>query len=192
MILEKTKTYYEQVASQEEFLEWYSKQDQPTYEKPSVTVDLVIFNPNKTKILLIQRLANPFRESWALPGGFINKNEPSELAVIRETMEETGVDVTMDHVEQLYTFTRPGRDPRGWVVSIAYLAVLPNEPVTHAGDDASRAEWFDISEENHHLYIGDRIEVSTHSKDNYGEDTLAFDHHEIIVKAWHRLQRNER
>jgi ADP-ribose pyrophosphatase YjhB (NUDIX family) len=191
-MMEKNKEYYEQVAPLDEFLEWYNKQDQPTYEKPSVTVDLVIFNPNKTKILLIERLANPFRGSWALPGGFINKNEPSEAAVIRETMEETGVEVSDQHIEQLYTFTTPGRDPRGWVVSIAYLAVLPDEPIAHAGDDAKKAEWFDIYEKDHHLFIGDSIEISKHSHESVGTEKLAFDHYRIIARAWQRLQRTER
>ncbi|MDR0921611.1 MAG: NUDIX hydrolase [Lactobacillales bacterium] len=183
----KNKFYYEQQASQEEFLEWYQTQNQPNYEKPSVTVDLVIFNPTKDKILLIQRKANPFREAWALPGGFINPQEASETAVLRETFEETSIKVSEKDVKQLYTFSTPFRDPRGWVISIAYTAILPVEPVAVAGDDARNAEWFPIREQASKLSIGENILLDLITGDSIGTDSLAFDHVEIILKAWENV-----
>ncbi len=76
------------------FLRGIRQQERPEYEKPSVTVDMVLMCYNKEeeqlKIALIQRKGHPFRNSWALPGGFVKKNESTGESVIRETKEETG------------------------------------------------------------------------------------------------------
>ncbi|SJZ72161.1 ADP-ribose pyrophosphatase YjhB, NUDIX family [Pilibacter termitis] len=189
--MEKNKDYYEKIASQEEFLEWYHTQDEPKYEKPSVTVDIVIFTPEKSKILLIQRAANPFRDFWALPGGFVNKLEPSEMAVLRETKEETGVEVTQENIAQFYTFTTPNRDPRGWVISIAYFAVLPDIPTPIADDDAKAAKWFSIKEENGELLIGENMRLSLHDGENKGTNKMAFDHANVITMAWKKMRENQ-
>ena len=83
------KNYYERQASLAEFLTWYHQQELPEYEKPSLTVDMVLLCYNKEadqlKVLLIQRKGHPFRNSWALPGGFVNRNESTEDSVLRET-----------------------------------------------------------------------------------------------------------
>lgn len=116
------------------------------YQKPSVTADIVVFTikDNDLKILLIKRNLVPFKDKWALPGGFVKVNESLEDAAIRELEEETGVkDV---YLEQLYTFGDPGRDPRGWVITIAYMALINSEKITlKATTDASDAQWFSIS-----------------------------------------------
>ncbi|GAX47971.1 NUDIX domain-containing protein [Pseudolactococcus reticulitermitis] len=177
------KVYYEQQASEEAFLAWYLKQDHPTYETPSVTVDNVIFayNPetNRVNLLLIQRKAHPDLHHWALPGGFLDKNEDTTQAAIREVFEETHLKIAPKLVAQLKTIATPGRDPRGWVVTVAHLIYLPNFPETQAGDDAARAQWFDFSvnPETHQLQI-----------DGIPDHLLAFDHSEILNTASQVIQ----
>src|SRR5271154_3024562 len=94
------------------------------YPRPSLTVDAVVFgfDDQDLKVLLIQRALEPFAGKWALPGGFVQADESLETAVRRELQEETG----LKHIflEQLYTFGDPGRDPRGWVVSVAHYGLV--------------------------------------------------------------------
>ncbi len=136
--------YFETQVSESEFLEWYKKQHFPTQDMPSVTVDMVLFCYNKEnddfKVLLIKRKTHPFQNSWALPGGFVRNGEATSDSCIRETKEETNVSITRDHIEQLHTFSTPGRDPRGWVITVSYLAFIGEEPLT-AGDQAADASW---------------------------------------------------
>lgn len=141
-----------------------------TYDhpRPAVTVDVIVFGldeGSELKVLLIERAMNPFKGYWAIPGGFVNMDEPLEAAALRELEEETGIrDI---FIEQLFTFGQPERDPRGRVISVAYYALinLAHHPVK-ASSDAGRAEWFGIEE------IPD----------------LAFDHNEIFEVAIHRLR----
>ena len=137
------------------------------YPRPSVTVDIVVFGydgGHQLKMLLIERGSDPFKGSWALPGGFVDMDENLEQAALRELEEETGVRDL--YVEQLYTFGAPGRDPRGRVISVAYFSLvnLQDHPAV-AASDATRAEWFPA----HDL------------------PELAFDHSEIIKTAKERL-----
>ncbi|GAB2022398.1 NUDIX hydrolase [Pseudolactococcus yaeyamensis] len=179
------KDYYEHQATEKEFLVWYAKQDRQTYETPSVTVDNVIFayNPvtNRVNLLLIQRKAHPDLHHWALPGGFLDKTEDTTQAAIREVFEETHLQIDPKLVNQLKTIATPGRDPRGWVVTVAHLVYLPNFPQTQAGDDAARAQWFDFSvnSETHQLQI-----------DGIPEQQLAFDHATILKSALQVIQDN--
>lgn len=187
------KHYYEQVASQAEFLTWYQRQDQPKYEKPSLTVDMVLMCFNKEeeqlKIALIQRKGHPFRNSWALPGGFVQPNESTGESVIRETNEEIGVTISKQNIEQLHTFSTPNRDPRGWVVTVSYLAFIGEEPLS-AGDDANQVRWFSLERKNNQLLLtSGEVEIILDLKTaaSIGKDTLAFDHSEIILKAFNRV-----
>ncbi|KAF1300543.1 MULTISPECIES: NUDIX hydrolase [Enterococcus] len=187
------KIYFEQQASEEEFLRWYKQQEQPEYEKPALTVDMVLMCYNKEedqiKTLLIQRKSHPYKNSWALPGGFVEANESTGESVIRETKEETGVVISNHNIEQLHTFSRPDRDPRGWVVTVSYLAFIGEEPLS-AGDDAAEVRWFTLERKrnNIHLTNGDvEIILDLQTGTSYGRDTLAFDHSEIILKAFNRI-----
>lgn len=193
--------------TEEEYLAQYKPGD---YERPSVTADILIFSPaadlGSLKILLIKRGNHPFINRWALPGGFVNIDESSYAAACRELKEETGLDNV--YMEQLYTFSQPGRDPRMRVIDIAYLALI-NESDVYAGDDASDAAWFTftLDDENRKMVMENRdrhirIEYSLESKkfmngrltyENYipvkvSETGLAFDHAEIIMEGCLRLR----
>jgi 8-oxo-dGTP diphosphatase len=116
------------------------------YPRPAVIVDIVVFTiiEEHLQVLLIERVNPPFQGEWALPGGFINMEEPLEQAAYRELSEETGIiDV---YLEQLHTYGQPDRDPRGRVISVAYYALTPSDNATKikSGSDASNAIWFQI------------------------------------------------
>jgi 8-oxo-dGTP diphosphatase len=115
------------------------------YPRPAVTVDAVVFrkNHNDYEVLLIQRKHYPFEGMWALPGGFVDMEETCEEAIVRELMEETSLQVPL--LEQLHTFSAPGRDPRGRTISVTFfgLAEYDNSQVK-GGDDASDARWFNL------------------------------------------------
>ena len=142
--------------------------DPAEYERPSVTVDVVIFSliEDALCVLLVERKNWPFAGMWAIPGGFVRIEESLEEAAARELAEETGVrDVYM---EQLYTFGDPDRDPRTRVITVAYFAVVPADAIDRpmAGSDAADAGWFRV--------------------DDVPE--LAFDHDEIVAYALTRLR----
>lgn len=123
-----------------------------------VTVDIVLFKSNK--ILLIKRLKDPFKDCWALPGGFVDENEDLEDAAKRELFEETTIKV--DSLQQIGAFGKPFRDPRHHTVSIAFYGKVDDDIIAIAADDAKEAYWFSL--------------------DDLPE--LAFDHQEIINKAF--------
>lgn len=115
------------------------------FDKPSVTVDIVIFTikDNDLKVLFVKRKIAPFKNSWAIPGGFVRINESLEEAAKRELQEETGVRNV--YLEQLYTFGDPKRDPRGRVITIAYMALVNSDSIKlKATTDVSDAQWFSI------------------------------------------------
>jgi ADP-ribose pyrophosphatase YjhB (NUDIX family) len=141
----------------------------PTYEypRPEVTVDCVVFSveDEALQVLLVRRAREPFAAAWALPGGFVDMDEDLETAARRELEEETGLSDLF--LEQLYTFGRPDRDPRGRVVTVAYYALvnLAGRQV-RAASDAAAAEWFAVD----------------------ALPALAFDHAEILAGARERLR----
>lgn len=119
------------------------------YPKPSLTADVVAFSRSEggeLRVLLIQRGRDPFKGAWALPGGFCEPGESVEQSAARELEEETKLDGL--HLEQLHTFSAPGRDPRGWVVSVAHIAFVPADRLRDArgGDDADDARWWVVEE----------------------------------------------
>ncbi|MFI1991671.1 NUDIX hydrolase [Actinoplanes sp. NPDC020271] len=130
-----------------------------TLKMAAVTVDLVLLTirHGSLHVLLIRRGIEPFRGRWALPGGFVRDDEDLGAAAARELREETGVDPSTGHFEQLATYGTPGRDPRGRVVTVAYLAMLPDLPAPTAGSDAAGAEWRPIDEATGLAFDHDRI-----------------------------------
>jgi len=140
------------------------------FPRPSVSVDLVIFTiaDDDLKVLLIRRGAEPYRDCWALPGGFVEIDESLEDAAARELREEAGV--TSVYLEQLYTFGDPGRDPRGRVISVSYFALVDAERQRiRAATDAIDARWFSVF-------------------DAENSRKLAFDHGKILDYAVWRLR----
>jgi 8-oxo-dGTP diphosphatase len=115
------------------------------YPRPAVTVDIVIATrERKPRVLLIRRKHEPFAGCWALPGGFVDMDEPLEAAARRELLEETGVRAA--RLVQLHTFGDPGRDPRGRTVSVVYLAHVDARRVApRAADDAAEVGWFALA-----------------------------------------------
>lgn len=116
------------------------------YPRPAVSADCIIFDKSKghLSILLVERKNGPFKGMWALPGGFIEEDETVDYGALRELKEETGLDLEM---EQFRVYSEPDRDPRGRIITIAFLAVTEKvnlEPI--AGDDAKNVKWFSISE----------------------------------------------
>ncbi|RHG51557.1 NUDIX hydrolase [Ruminococcus sp. AM22-13] len=142
------------IKENEEFVKNY---DDSKYKKPSVTADIVIFgmfdseennyrklSQKELKVLLIQRDQGPFEGCYALPGGFVRSNETIVDAAKRELGEETHVQC--DFLEQFGTYSDPKRDPRRWVISNGFMALMDAGSINlQAGDDASDAKWFDVS-----------------------------------------------
>lgn len=153
------------------------------YPKPSLTADVVAFSldeQDRLSVLLIRRGKDPFAGHWAIPGGFSEPTETVLESAARELLEETGIAGLP--LEELRVFSRPGRDPRGWVVSVAHLAVLPANRRSEAkgSDDATDARFFVITE-------GDNA-VLTLSSDGKPSGPLAFDHDEMLLAAVTRLK----
>lgn len=137
------------------------------YPHPAVTTDCVVFGFNGSGLsaLLIKRGIEPYKDSWAFPGGFLHMDETAEQGALRELKEETGVhDI---YIEQLQAFTGVERDPRERVLTIAFLAfVRQDDYEVIGGDDAAEARWFPVDE----------------------LPSLAFDHAEIMRVALDRLR----
>ncbi|MFD9257929.1 MULTISPECIES: NrtR DNA-binding winged helix domain-containing protein [unclassified Streptomyces] len=151
--------------------DWLKESDE--VEASWVTVDLAIFTLRGARlmVLLIDRGLEPFLGRPALPGGYVQKGETLREGALRELWEEAGIDGSLLHLEQLGAYGDPGRDPRGRVVTVAYLALGPDLPVPVGGTDAAHAYWASVEE--------------------LGRDgtTLAFDHSEILAEALEEVRR---
>lgn len=134
------------------------------YPRPALTVDVVLVTRGPTPhVLLIRRKSEPFAGGWALPGGFVDEGETLAAAARRELKEETGL--AADELEQLFAAGDPGRDPRGWTVSVVFLGRVPRRKAI-AGDDAAEIGWFPLDD----------------------PPPLAFDHAMILNRARIRLE----
>ena len=221
---------YRMSPEEKEFLRKY---DPAKYDRPSLTADIAVFavldteetddyrkDPaKKLGVLLIKRGGFPYRNYYALPGGFAAKGEELEETALRELKEETSVDSAF--LEPFGVFSTPGRDPRGWIVSQAFLALVDEKKCSiSAGSDAGEAAWFTIDVEREELkkhVLKDRADIRTryrlrlekgdvklsavveelrsfskhHEKVSYQieeSEGLAFDHAEIIVRAFQALR----
>jgi 8-oxo-dGTP diphosphatase len=118
------------------------------YPRPMLTADVVVLAGavETPRVLLIQRGNPPFAGSWALPGGFVEQGEQVAEAAPRELAEETGLRVDAVALELLGIYDTPGRDPRGWTVSVVYIARVPGESAVAGADDAGDARWFAVEE----------------------------------------------
>ena len=137
------------------------------YEHPAVTTDCVIFTYEdwKLKVLLVKRGGEPYKGEWALPGGFLRGDETAREGALRELREETALEASA--IGELGVFSKPDRDPRERVITIAFYALVKPSEV-EGGDDADEAAWFSIDE----------------------LPELAFDHADIIHSALERLKRD--
>lgn len=170
--------------SSEEERQFIESYDASKYERPSVTADIVILtidNEDDLNILLIKRGGYPYKDKWAIPGGFMEVGKESiDETAVRELKEETGIDNV--YLKQLYTFGNVGRDPRTTVVSVAYTALVPKSKLhITAGDDAKDAQLFKIKYDVNGI-------VFTNGNITIAESDLAFDHNEIIKMAITRLR----
>lgn len=132
------------------------------YPRPAVTTDICLFTvvEDELRILLIKRGLEPFKDSWALPGGFVQEDETLDQCAARELKEETGVRGA--HLEHFGNFSDPKRDPRYRVITAAYLALVPaTDHVLKSGSDADEAKWHPLTQ----------------------LPRLAFDHKEIIASS---------
>lgn len=209
----KSKT--EALNENQKFMEEYNGKE---YVKPSVTADIVVFgmfdikknnyrkNSDKIlKILLVKRKIEPYRDCYALPGGFVKHKETLVQAATRELKEETNL--PCDFLEQFGTYSEPGRDPRGWIISNGFMALMDASGyLIHGGDDAKEAKWFEITfrETNGQWKLclvngEDIIEATVKNvskkwdiKSKYvsvSSDHLAFDHEIIIADAITQLRK---
>ncbi|KQX68222.1 NUDIX hydrolase [Paenibacillus sp. Root444D2] len=136
--------------------EFLQKYDASIYERPSVTVDMLIFTvvdeenenyrklPEKSlKLLMVKRGVHPYIGQWALPGGFVTEDESMDEAALRELKTETNINDV--YMEQLYTWGDVNRDPRTRVISCSYMALVDCKSLeVKAGDDADDARWFNV------------------------------------------------
>lgn len=187
--------------TEKEFLEQYTD---AIYDKPSVTTDIMVLGVKEDfsglKILLVKRDEHPFLDCYALPGGFVLKNETAYQAASRKLKDETGLEDI--YLDQIYTFTKPDRDPRTWVMSIAYLALVSN-----ASEIEPKGEWFDLNIEPERIELyspesNTRIEYSIKNEnfkngkisyENWvatpaSKQQLAFDHIEILIESFIKLR----
>ena len=187
--------------TEKEFLESYTDS---IYEKPSVTVDIMVLTVNEDisglRILLVQRDEHPYLGQFSLPGGFIGPDETAYQAAGRKLYEKTGLKNI--YLDQIYTFTKPKRDPRSRIMSIAYLALIPATDI-----DNTQGMWFDLEIQpevikltNKEAGVNMTYEIRDESFKNgrisYDNwvvcktlgDRLAFDHIEIIIEAVLKLR----
>ena len=154
------------------------------WKKPSLTSDICIIarGNGEDKVLLIRRGNHPCIGKWALPGGFSEAGEKIEETASRELEEETGIKMDSKELTLVGVYSKPGRDPRDWTVSVAFLAcVNENEVKPIAGDDAEDAKWFSIKNENGSYTLAN-CELKLTLSD------LAFDHEDIFYDAMKKIK----
>ncbi len=154
--------------TEREFLAAYRDRHYPA---PYLTADVVLLSGG-TDVLLIRRKGHPYLGCWALPGGFVNPDESAAEGALRELREETNVTgFTEADIHEIGLFSEPGRDPRGWVVSDAFLVPVDREKIAfEAADDAAEAKWIPVERNGEALILPEGVR-------------LAFDHADVLKKA---------
>lgn len=209
------------VQSEKQYLKNYNIKD---YERPSVTSDIVIFSifeesssnqrkmaKSRLSVLLVRRNEHPYMNCWALPGGFLRGDETIEECALRELAEETGL--TQARLLPIGTFSKPGRDPRGWIISNAFMApVHRHDTQVKAGSDAAEAAWFTVeakydkssnmwklvleSQEREEKVVLSADLIQTIGKTKLTEfevksnEGIAFDHPQIMMHAYSTLKKH--
>ncbi len=160
--------------------------DKKEYPRPSLTADVVVAALEAPegqapwlKVLFVERARDPYAGKWALPGGFVEPTETVGEAALRELREETSLEHV--RVDEVGCFSKPGRDPRGWVVSVAHVALVPADRLgdARAGDDAAATAWLDLRVTS----AGRRGVAFTLSHQGREVTDLAFDHRDILTAA---------
>lgn len=136
------------------------------YKIPSVTTDIFIFDDD-LNFILIKRKNDPYKDYWAIPGGFVEYGETVENAAVREAKEETHIDVELKDLVNVYS--KPNRDPRGHTITVAYTA-KGNFSDKKADSDAS--------------------DISVFNEKKLDEIKIAFDHEEIIRDCLKTVKKN--
>lgn len=154
--------------TEQEFLAAYKDKHYPA---PYLTADIVLLSEGRD-VLMIRRKGHPFLGCWALPGGFVEQGESAAEGALRELMEETSVEgFTENDIYEIGLFSKPGRDPRGWVVSDAFLVPVDREKIAfEAADDAAEAKWIPVERDGEALILPEGVR-------------LAFDHADVLKKA---------
>lgn len=142
--------------------------DNPNH-RPILAADLALLHgePGHEEILLVKRKWDPFSGLWAIPGGGVEPGESAETAAKRELLEETGL--ASGEIVQLRAVSDPERDPRGWVVSVVFVAKVQEKQTARAADDAVDAQWFSVRD----------------------LPELAFDHKDILSEIVAKLDYNK-
>ena len=174
--------------TEREFLEAYAKK---CYPRPYLAADLVVFSQEDGQILLVKRKGHPFLGGWAIPGGFAKADETIEQTAARELREETGIECEPDKLTSVGIYSKPGRDPRGWVVTQAYMVCVEKSAVTlRAGDDAAEAAWFRLILDQDKQF---RLDHGAERLSLNGScSRLAFDHSEILwdaIRLYHQKRK---
>lgn len=202
-------------SKQNEYLKNYNINE---YERPSLTSDIVAFTvktqetddyrklpEKKLSVLLVKREEYPFKDMWALPGGFVNKNESVDDNAYRKLKEKAGIEDVV--LSQLKVFSKCNRDPRGWVVSCAFMALADESKYNSKNKIMDNEKWFsiDYKKQQDNIYeltlenedekltalieVGDEFsKVSEESFKIIECNNIAFDHAEIIACAVQKLR----
>lgn len=168
-----TGTYTPSGPEEAEYLAGY---DPSRFPSVAVTVDVVLLTirSGRLSVLLVERGGFPYRGAWALPGGFVDAEEDTDAAAVRELAEETSIHGLPGHLEQLRTYSDPDRDPRMRVISVAYVGFIPDLPSPAAGSDAANARWWAVEDLD--------------SRESGEAPALAFDHSRIIADGVERAR----
>lgn len=179
--------------TEQEFLAQYNADK---YKKSSVTVDMVLLarEEDSVEVLLVKRGGHPYKNQWALPGGFVQEIQSVGEAAARELREETGI--ANNRAKLLGVYSMPQRDPRGWTIGIAYMAEVHSKQKALAGDDAKEAAWFTVQVKiegerfqltckNEACVLQATLQKGDASNDGYLtiQSDLAFDHAKMLADA---------